>query len=176
VNDPLTQDWLPEQTAVMEALRDWAVGFAELNHHLGRWTGLPTSDANALGQVVWAAESGAPVSPARLARRLGMSTGATTLLLDRLERQGLVERSKESADRRRVTLRPTEHGRAQARGFVAFAGTEIAATLVSADADELAAVTGFLQRMTQAAAAANARLPGHERIRTSRQVADSVPP
>jgi MarR family transcriptional regulator, organic hydroperoxide resistance regulator len=166
VNDPLTQDWQPEQVAVMEALRDWAVGFTELNHHLARWTGLPTSDANALGQVVWAAESGSPVSPAQLARRLGMTTGATTLLLDRLdrlERAGLVERSKESADRRRVTLRPTADGRASARAFLAFAGTEVADTLDRASAAELATVAAFLDRMTSAVDAATVRLRHHDR-------------
>ena len=102
----------PAQVEVMEALRDWAVGFAELNQHMAAWMGLPGSDANALGQIVWAAESGEPLSPARLARRLGMTSGATTILLNRLEGAGLIGRTREHADRRRVTLRPSETGRA----------------------------------------------------------------
>jgi hypothetical protein len=67
---------------------------------------LPGSDATALGQITWAAESGTPLSPAQLSRLLGMTTGATTILLNRLETAGHIRRSRESTDRRRVTLRP----------------------------------------------------------------------
>ena len=157
-SDPLTEVWRPDQVAVMEGLRDWAVGFTELHHHLGGWMGLPTSDANALGQLVWAAEGGAPLSPAELSRRLGMTSGATTVLLDRLERAGLVVRSRESTDRRRVTVRPSPEGRERARAFLAFAGTEIAEAARSSDEQELRVVTAFLARMSAAAQAANARL------------------
>lgn len=156
--DPLTQVWSPEQVAVMEGLREWAVGFTELHHHLSGWMGLPTSDANALGQVVWAAEGGTPLSPAQLSRRLGMTSGATTVLLDRLERAGLVLRSRESADRRRVTVRPSEEGRDKARAFLAFAGTEIAQTVGAEQEQDLQVVIAFLSRMSAAVQAANARL------------------
>lgn len=157
-DDPLTRTWSPRQVAVMEGLGQWAAGSAELHHHLAGWTGLPTSDADALGQVVWAAESGAPLSPAHLSRRLGMTSGATTVLLDRLERAGLVVRSRESTDRRRVTLRPSEEGRDRARSFIAFAGAEIARAVGDSDERDLRVVVAFLERMNAAVAVANGRL------------------
>ena len=160
VSDPLDHAWEPAQVEVMEALRDWAVGFAELNQHMAAWMGLPGSDANALGQIVWAAESGEPLSPARLARRLGMTSGATTILLNRLEGAGLIGRTREHADRRRVTLRPSETGRERARAFTAFASTEIAATLRTHGAEELRGATGVLRAMTTAVRRANERLQG----------------
>ncbi|PRY18142.1 MarR family winged helix-turn-helix transcriptional regulator [Kineococcus rhizosphaerae] len=156
--DPLTEAWSPAQVAVMEGLQEWLVGATELHHHLAGWTGLPTSDANALGQVVWAAESGTPLSPAQLSRRLGMTSGATTVLLDRLERAGFVVRSRESTDRRRVTVRPSTKGREEARAFLAFAGTEIAAATRSSDEQELRMVIAFLSRMSAAVRVANGRL------------------
>lgn len=165
--DPLTEDWRPEEIAVLEALLGWAVGFTELNQHLARWTGLPSSDANALGHITWAAEDGAPLSPLRLSRRIGMTSGATTVLLDRLERAGLVVRSRESTDRRRVTLRPTEEGREKARSFTAFAGTEVADTVRATDENDLRVAADFLSRMSAAVTRANERLNDHAAGRRS---------
>jgi DNA-binding MarR family transcriptional regulator len=156
--NPLTADWSPEQTAVMRRLHDWAIGFAQLNQHLAAWTHLPNSDANALSHIIWSAEADQPLSPADLARRIGMTSGATTVLLNRLETAGHIRRSREHADRRRVTLWPQPAARETARLFLAAAGTEIAAVLRQTSAEELRAVTGFLERISTAAAEANTRL------------------
>ncbi len=156
--DPLTENWTLLQIEVMQRLRDWAVGFGEMHRHLAAWMRLPVSDANALGQITWAAEAGTPLSPAELSRRIAMTTGATTILLNRLESAGHVQRSRESSDRRRVTLRPTPAAREHARRFLAFAGTEIAATLRTADPEELRVVTAFLSKITEATENANRRL------------------
>ncbi|WP_250005917.1 MarR family winged helix-turn-helix transcriptional regulator [Actinoplanes sp. M2I2] len=156
--DPLTADWSPEQTAAIQRLRDWAIGFAELNQHLAAWMGLPGSDAQALSHIVWAAEEDKPLSPADLARQIGMTSGATTVLLNRLETAGHIRRSREHTDRRRVTLWPEPGAREQARQFVAAAGTEIAEVLRTTDADELRRVTAFVKRLSAAAAAGNRRL------------------
>ncbi|MBL7254982.1 MarR family winged helix-turn-helix transcriptional regulator [Paractinoplanes lichenicola] len=156
--DPLTVDWSPAQTAVMQQLRDWAVTFAELNLHLATWMSLPTSDANALSNIVWAAEQNRPLTPADLSRQIGMTSGATTVLLNRLETAGHITRTREHPDRRRVTLRPTPHARAQARTFLSFAGTEIADVLHHTTPETLTQVTTFLSRLTTAATKANTRL------------------
>lgn len=161
--DPLSTTWTDDEVLVMHRLRDWAAVFDELNRGLSSWMRLPVSDANALGEIVWAERSGEPMSPARLARRIGMTTGATSVLLDRLEAAGHVERHRESADRRRVTLRPTEGARAESDRFLAFAGSEIATTVRSADPEEVRTASAFLARMTDAAAAANARLADRPR-------------
>ncbi|TQS45912.1 MarR family winged helix-turn-helix transcriptional regulator [Cryptosporangium phraense] len=163
--DPLTADWTPEQTAAMQRLRDWAVSFAELNQHLAAWMNLPTSDANALGHIVWAAEDDEPLSPADLSRQLGMTSGATTVLLNRLEAAGHVRRSREHADRRRVTLRPEPAAREQAREFLAMAGAEIAEVFTTTSAEELRRVVAFVSRLTEASTAANKRLAASSRRR-----------
>ena len=43
-----------------------------------------------------------------IARRTGLSSGAVTGLIDRLERLGLVERAADPADRRKVLVRVRE--------------------------------------------------------------------
>ncbi|GAA2383289.1 MarR family winged helix-turn-helix transcriptional regulator [Dactylosporangium salmoneum] len=50
----------------------------------------------------------APMSPGELATAAGMTTGGVTTAIDRLERAGYVTRERDSGDRRRVTVRPTE--------------------------------------------------------------------
>jgi DNA-binding MarR family transcriptional regulator len=155
---PLTTDWSKTQVVVMRRLGDWAVAFNELNGHLSRWMRLPTADANALGQIVWAEQSGQPLSPARLAQLIGMTTGATSVLIDRLEAAGHVKRTREERDRRRVTLRPTVLAKAESDRFLAFAGQEIARLLSDARMEDVRIAADFLAHMTEAAATANSRL------------------
>ncbi|MEV7934104.1 MarR family transcriptional regulator [Curtobacterium sp. NPDC089185] len=162
--DPLDTAWTDVEVAVMQRLRDWAVAFDELNRHLGAWVDLTPSDANALGQVLWAERAGEPLSPAELARRIGMTSGATSVLVDRLEAAGHVTRHRESTDRRRVTLRTTERARRANAAFLGFAGHEIAGTLRATEPDDARAALAFLDRMTGAATTANARLA--QRART----------
>ncbi|WP_181435386.1 MarR family winged helix-turn-helix transcriptional regulator [Curtobacterium sp. MCBD17_013] len=87
-----------------------------------------------------------------------MTSGATTVLLNRLEAAGHIVGSREGSDRRRVTLRPVREAREQARAFLAFSGAQIAGWLRETPDPELATVIAFLERMTAAARQANARL------------------
>lgn len=150
--------WEPAQVEVMQALRDWAVAFVELNQQMATWLDLPTSDANALGHVLWAASADDPLSPARLGQLIGMTSGAVTVLVNRLEAAGLVERSREHTDRRRVTLRPTPAARERAGAFAERSSAEIAAVLRGTPSPELEQATRFLHTITGAATTASERL------------------
>ena len=166
--ESLTSGWTADQVEVMQQLRDWGDTFTELNQHLAAWMGLPTSDANALGHITWSAEAGRPLSPAQLSRRIGMTSGATSVLLGRLESAGHISRERSRTDLRRVSLHPTDATRERTRAFLGFAGTEVAAALRAAGPEELRHVLAFLERMTTANRAANDRLaadgaPGRRR-------------
>ncbi len=69
--------------------------------HLGR------SDMTALRLLLQAGQTGRPLSPAVLARELGISTAATTVLVDRLTKSGHAERRPSPTDRRGVEIWPT---------------------------------------------------------------------
>jgi DNA-binding MarR family transcriptional regulator len=47
-----------------------------------------------------------PITAGELARRTGLTTGAITGVIDRLEKAGFVRRAKDSGDRRRVIIEP----------------------------------------------------------------------
>lgn len=59
-------------------------------------------------------DEGRAVTPGDAARLLGHDTGATTRLIDQLERQDLLYRSRDTADRRLVGLALTPTGRTTA--------------------------------------------------------------
>jgi DNA-binding MarR family transcriptional regulator len=84
-----------------------------------------------------------------LADAVGLSRGAVTTALDRLEKRGLVTRSRDPEDRRRVTLQPTqEAGRLawEAYGPLGEMGGPMIAELSDA---ELEAVLRFLRGGTE---------------------------
>jgi len=51
------------------------------------------------------------LTPSQLGERLGITTGSTTKLIDRLERRRLAARKRNRTDRRSLTVAPTATGR-----------------------------------------------------------------
>ena len=50
-----------------------------------------------------------PLTAGQLAQQTGLTTGATTRMIDRLERGGFVRRSRDAADRRQVIVEACHH-------------------------------------------------------------------
>lgn len=69
--------------------------------HLGR------TDMTALRLMLQAGRAGLPLSAAALARKLEISTAATTVLIDRLEKSGHAERRRSATDGRAIEIWPT---------------------------------------------------------------------
>jgi DNA-binding MarR family transcriptional regulator len=66
---------------------------------------------------ILAQEGGATAG--RLAERMGLTTGAITTVLDRLESAGLARRERDATDRRRVRVALTEQAHAELMPFYA---------------------------------------------------------
>ena len=75
---------------------------------VGRRLGLGPADLRCLD---WLADG--PKTAGQLARATGLRPAATTALIDRLTRKGLVERVRTAADRRQVLVQMTRQGSEQ---------------------------------------------------------------
>ena len=109
---------------------------------------LHPTDLHALLAIMRADSAGDPLTPGVLSARLGLSTGATTALVDRLERAGHVRRGRESADRRRITLQQSGDAAGIGAAFFGPLGSRMDALLADFDDAELDAVARFLVAMT----------------------------
>ncbi|MGL5850309.1 MAG: MarR family winged helix-turn-helix transcriptional regulator [Phycicoccus sp.] len=134
----------PVDKVALEALRRYVIAYHDSTLDLARWMDLPRTDGTALGEIVWAEREQTPLSPARLSARLGLTSGATNAVVNRLERLGLVCRSRESHDRRIVTLRATPTAHRRLKPFLAKAGVRLPEALATYTPEEVSLVTRFL--------------------------------
>lgn len=103
-----------------------------------------------------------PMTPSKLAELTGLSSGAVTDVIDRLERAGFVKRERSTADRRSVLLRLTPaHTQRVAPLFdgIQAAMAELAASYSDA---ELAVIHDFLSRSVEIARSEADKLRGQK--------------
>ena len=98
-----------ELGAAMQAYQRSTQAFDD---EVGRQLGLNPADLRCLDWLVDRARSASELSEAT-----GLSSAATTAMIDRLERKGFVRRSRSVDDRRRVLVEMTEWGRERAGEF-----------------------------------------------------------
>ena len=131
-------------------LRRYTAEAEEIGRVFCELHGVHRTDMQALLMIMEADTAGVPLTPVDLARQLGLSTGATSAAVDRLERAGHVRRSRESNDRRRVHLHYTEHGMELGRAFFMPLGKRTAQVRAGYTDQELAVVRRFLSDMAEA--------------------------
>lgn len=111
--------------------------FADRHH-------MHVTDLYALLAVMQADRAGRPLTPGRLGEHLGLSSGATTAVIDRLERVDHVYRSRDRHDRRRVTLHYGDTAGKVGASFFGPLGAKMDAFLADYTPAELAAAQRFL--------------------------------
>lgn len=89
-----------------------------------------------------------PCNPSRLADVTGMSTAATTQVIDRLERAGIVRREPDPHDRRKVVLHPIANPQFATKLQEVFTGLGHSMTEVMAGytLEELATILDFVEK------------------------------
>ena len=92
----------------LEAIRGVVAAAEQYRDALAGHFGLGRTEAQAVGQL--AATDG--LGQTELAARLGITTGATTALIDRLESAGIACRAAHPSDRRRSVVTLTDQGHA----------------------------------------------------------------
>lgn len=78
-----------------------------LHHAVGERMGLSATEHKAADIL----RRFGPMTAGELAEQTGLTTGAVTGLVDRLEREGFVKREHDRKDRRRVIIKPIERGK-----------------------------------------------------------------
>jgi DNA-binding MarR family transcriptional regulator len=114
--------------------------------------GLGHIDLEALLHVMQAERDGDPVTAGGLGELLGVTSGAATGVIDRLERVGHVQRSRDEADRRRVLVRYSDRAREVAGAFFGPLGVMSDRVMADFDEAELETVRRFLEGMSGAMA------------------------
>jgi DNA-binding MarR family transcriptional regulator len=135
---------------IVNLLRSYSIEAQHVGHAFAQRHGLHPTDLQALIAVMHAEGRGDPLTPGRLGEAIGLSSGATTAAIDRLERAGHLRRSRESTDRRVVHLRYGEPGMALALGFFGPLGKRTDKVMADFSDEELALVRRFLSGMTEA--------------------------
>ena len=84
------------------AVRDYGVNLTLFRNAMNEWAGLNATDMECL-RLLFLKDI---ATPSELARHTGLTSGATTAMLDRLEKAGLIERRPNPNDRRGTLVAP----------------------------------------------------------------------
>lgn len=142
--DATPEDLTTQRARLMEELRGYGATFTEVSRRFAAWSKLHYTDAMALLEIVEAEQRGDPLSPARLGERVSLTSGATTALINRLERADHVIRTREHTDRRVVTLHTTEHVGELAGVFFGPLGDRLDAMMAGYSPEQLAQFEAFV--------------------------------
>jgi len=111
---------------------------------VGRRLGLGPADLRCLD---WLADG--PKTAGQLAQATALTPAATTALVDRLARKGLVERYRGDADRRQVLVRMTDQGVAETMRFYGPLVEEGQHVFDELSDRELRLMRGYLETITE---------------------------
>lgn len=127
-----------ETTSMLRRLQT-AMGDAE--SALADRMAIGPNDLAAMTHLTFAGE---PIGPRELSGRLGITPGATTELVDRLERAGHLERRRDTVDRRRVQLHASAATLGQVAGELRPLLTALDAVAADLDDHDRAVVLRYL--------------------------------
>ena len=109
---------------------------------IARRVGINSSDLECLDLIL----INGPSTAGEIARRTGLTSGAVTGLIDRLERLGLVERMADPKDRRKVVVRVREDKIGPIAALFAPLEKAMQALLADYSRDELTTLIDFNER------------------------------
>lgn len=88
--------------ALMREMRKMSAYSVLFSHLIAEQVGIHSTDLEATDMLSWTG----PITAGRLADLTGLTTGAVTALIDRLEAAGFVQRERDPNDKRRVIIQP----------------------------------------------------------------------
>jgi DNA-binding MarR family transcriptional regulator len=106
---PATEPYKAGERELLRAVRELVRADREMRRALGRRVTLGETDLRAVRFVMAESRARRATSPHDLAEHLGITTAATTTLLDRLSTAGHVQRAPHPTDGRSKVVVATEH-------------------------------------------------------------------
>lgn len=132
-----------KQRALM-AVRDYGVHLTQFRNAMSDWAGVNPTDMECLRLLFVKGLA----TPSELARHTGLTSGATTAMLDRLEKAGLIERRPNPADRRGFLISPAPSAGARAASWFQSARDAQDALLSRYSEAELKVIVDVFERFT----------------------------
>jgi DNA-binding MarR family transcriptional regulator len=135
----------PQEIAVMMAARDVGIAMILFRNSLAKQQNLNLTESLCMTLLGVKGQ----LAPKELARLSGLSSGAMTTLLDRLEKRAYVRRSQNGQDRRGVIIEATDQYRAEAQQSVVNVQKAHRELIQRYKPEELAVIKDFLQGFCQ---------------------------
>jgi len=129
----------------LAAVRDYGVQLTLFRNAVSEWAGVNVTDMECLRMLFLKGRA----SPSELAKHTGLTSGATTAMLDRLEKAGLIKRQPNPNDRRGTLVAPAESGAAKAASWFESARKAQDDLISSYSAAELEIIADVFERFTK---------------------------
>jgi DNA-binding MarR family transcriptional regulator len=126
---------------VLRALAAWQIPIIQFNGLIADRIGMTWTDLQAL----YVLANHGPATPTELAKRVNLTTGSASRMIDRLERAGFVRRVPDGRDRRRVLIEPVAAAVERVGGFYGHLNERHRDDLADLTDDELRALLRFMQ-------------------------------
>jgi DNA-binding MarR family transcriptional regulator len=127
---------------VIRGVADYGIGYMLFRHAAGEALGFNPTDMACLTVLFLKGTA----TPSELSRHTGLSSGATTAMLDRLEKGGLIERQPNPHDRRGTLITPVKDASEKIRPVFASVRQAQDEIVASYSEQELAIIADFLGR------------------------------
>lgn len=136
-----------QRSAFASLLRELHDATAQAGFAIARRMELSTTDSAAIEHIVLAA---APIGPAELSVRLGVTRSSATEIIDRLVRSGRMERRRDEVDGRRCRLVPTDAARERVSAEMSPLVARIDEAAASFSPQQRRVIAEFLEAVTAA--------------------------
>jgi len=129
---------------VLRSLAAWQIPIVQFNGLVADKVGMGWTDLQAL----YVLANHGPATPSELAKRVNLTTGSASRMIDRLERAGFVRRLPDRRDRRRVVIEPIPDAVAWVGGMYDQLNELHRRDLARMTDDELRALVRFMKSAT----------------------------
>ena len=129
----------------LAAVRDYGVNLTLFRNAASESAGVNVTDMECLRLLFLKGTA----SPSELARHTGLSSGATTAMLDRLEKAGMIERKPNPDDRRGTLIAPAKSSGEKAASWFESARAAQDKLISSYSESELEIISDVFERFTK---------------------------